>query len=336
MHRSLCHAALAACLVFAATPAATADELKLFDEAHTLNGQEDGVAFQGQVRFHTDATFTGERVYADGRREAISGRVQVVKRDFVLVDASGGAVGVISGASATTSTYSRQGGDTYRWRYDDPADADHATLTLPCKEHTSAVAAKLLFRIGSWNWLLNNNLGKVDRRQGAEIYRSREPKPKHVLKYQQRYGIKTVLSLNGEQDDAVEVEINGQQTTLTMHDFMLRRGLANPHVSMGSTLAPTDDQLVAVFRVLLDDSAKPILLHCTGGADRTGIIAALYQVEFMGRTKQQARKAMRHHMWTAHDGTEIQGAYLDLYQPGHIRHLLQAAGVQIPARYRQP
>ncbi len=41
---------------------------------------------------------------------------------------------------------------------------------------------------------------------------------------------------------------------------------------------------------------------------------------------------MRRYTWTAHDGTEIQGAVIDLYRPGTIRRLLQEAGVQIPAR----
>jgi len=59
----------------------------------------------------------------------------------------------------------------------------------------------------------------------------------------------------------------------------------------------------------------------------------LYRVEFLGASKAEAKAEMRRHMWAARGGTEIQGAYLDLYQPGRIRKLLAAARVKIPARY---
>lgn len=336
MHASLCRATLALCLTALAAGPALADELELFKDALPLEGQEGGLGFKAQVRFHTDATFTGERLWADGRREAVHGTVAIAGRDFVLTEQAGGVIGVIAGGpAATTTTYTREQGKHYVWRYDDPADSDHAVLTLPCREHLTAVAAKVLGRAGTWNFLFHHNLGKVDDTPGLEILRSRQPQPRHIRRYQQRYGIKTVLSLNGRQDEQVEVEVNGQKTKLTLEAYMQQRGLATPHVGMSAQRAPTDAELVEVFRVLLDDSLKPILLHCHGGADRTGIIAALYEVEFLGHSKDEARRHMRHFMWTAHQGTEIQGAYLDLYQPGHLRQLLQATGVPIPARYAQ-
>jgi protein tyrosine/serine phosphatase len=47
---------------------------------------------------------------------------------------------------------------------------------------------------------------------------------------------------------------------------------------------------------------RPILVHCESGADRAGEAAALYQIEYMGRTPEQALEMLtlryRHFAWT--------------------------------------
>jgi protein tyrosine/serine phosphatase len=131
--------------------------------------------------------------------------------------------------------------------------------------------------------------------------------------------------LRGDDPEARPEKVN-------LRDLVKEEGLAHETFRLSARSAPTDDELVAIFKVLLDDSKKPILLHCLGGSDRTGIVAALYAIEFRGASKEEAKKVMRDHMWASHGGTEIQGVYLDLYKPGRLRALLEKAGVPVPPR----
>ena len=130
-------------------------------------------------------------------------------------------------------------------------------------------------------------------------------------------------SLNGDLDKRV---MHGSRA-VNLRRFIAEQGLRHETFSLSASRAPTDDELQKIFWLLRDDSLKPILLHCRGGSDRTGVIGALYGIEFLGQSKEQAKATMREHMWAASGGTEIQGAVVDLYQPGRLRTLLNRFAV---------
>jgi hypothetical protein len=48
-----------------------------------------------------------------------------------------------------------------------------------------------------------------------------------------------------------------------------------------------DEDLNAIM-IILRNAPKPILIHCKSGADRTGLIAALYQYVQEGRSAEEA------------------------------------------------
>jgi protein tyrosine/serine phosphatase len=157
------------------------------------------------------------------------------------------------------------------------------------------------------------------------ILRSREPSPGDILRLEERYGLKTVISLNGDLDKKAWLFARGKEPRqVNLRRFIAERGLRHEVFHMSASRAPSDEELRGVFRLLRDDSLKPALVHCRGGSDRTGVIGALYGIEFLGQTKEEAKATMRQHMWAADGGTEIQGAVVDLYQPGTIRRLLGA------------
>lgn len=41
---------------------------------------------------------------------------------------------------------------------------------------------------------------------------------------------------------------------------------------------------------LYENAPRPILIHCQGGADRTGEAAAMYKIDFMNASKKEALK----------------------------------------------
>jgi uncharacterized protein (TIGR01244 family) len=50
-----------------------------------------------------------------------------------------------------------------------------------------------------------------------------------------------------------------------------------------------DEEIIAALKALRDvEQDGPILIHCQHGADRTGLIAALYRVLYQGWSKEQA------------------------------------------------
>jgi protein tyrosine phosphatase (PTP) superfamily phosphohydrolase (DUF442 family) len=300
---------------------ALGQELRILGE-HATQGSRAGVSFRGTLTIGNLATYASVRTYADGRRESSSGGVALVRRDLVL-----------TGLRGATLTFKRADTkDRVRWEH---RSGDlRIQFEMGPKESRAALLSRTLGRDGALTFLTQNNRGLVDERAGLEIRRSRQPGPKDVLAFKQKGG-RTILSLNGDQRrDVNYTPPGGKRGKVNLQEFIRAQGLKHTWVGMSASRAPSTKELVAVFRVLLDDAQRPVLLHCRGGADRTGVIGALYQIEFLGVSKKAAKAAMRKHMWMASRGTEIQGAYIDLFQKGSLRKLLERAGVKIPARYR--
>lgn len=329
--------ALLTLLCAASLSPALAGELELVGH-HDLSGRIGGREFRGALEVRPDATFTGERRYADGAVEALAGRVAIDGRELVLTPSAGVAGALAGGGPVAERRYERADDErVVRWRLRQGDDVE--TLRQPAKDETKLGLVRRLLKRPVLRWLFKDNLGVFDDRRGAELLRSRLPSPNDLVRLQEDRGVRTILSLNGDLDEEatywedVGPDEPARGRRVNRRDFIAQRGLNHEVFRMSASRAPTDAELVGVFRVLLDDSKRPLLLHCQGGSDRTGIIAALYEIEFLGATKAEARGRMREHLWLATDGTELQGAYLDLYQPGTLRRLLADAGVSVPARY---
>ncbi len=57
---------------------------------------------------------------------------------------------------------------------------------------------------------------------------------------------------------------------------------------MSATTPPTDEELDQFFSLATDRHNNPLWIHCQGGADRTGIMTALYHIEFNNWNKMEA------------------------------------------------
>ena len=49
---------------------------------------------------------------------------------------------------------------------------------------------------------------------------------------------------------------------------------------------------------IFETAPRPILIHCHGGADRTGEASAIYKLEYMAKTKKQALRQLT--LWYMH------------------------------------
>ncbi|HEX8724161.1 MAG TPA: tyrosine-protein phosphatase [Gemmatimonadaceae bacterium] len=92
-------------------------------------------------------------------------------------------------------------------------------------------------------------------------------------------GIKSIVNLRGAHPGAgwYDNEVAVSDSLGVAHfDF----GLSAEHM-----VTPTQiDQILALIR----RAPKPVLIHCQGGADRSGLVAALYEAEIAGRSSEVA------------------------------------------------
>lgn len=102
-------------------------------------------------------------------------------------------------------------------------------------------------------------------RVGAQGWRSAQPAPRHLRRVR-RLGVKTVVNLRGAAGLAPE-----RMEIATCRAL----GLAYREVKLRSRDAPKAETIAEVA-ALLDDIAYPALFHCKAGADRAGLMSALY------------------------------------------------------------
>jgi len=101
----------------------------------------------------------------------------------------------------------------------------------------------------------------------GELYRSAQPSPSQLAFYKDTYGIKTIVNLRGENSGRVwyDKEVAASSRLGIRHlDFRMS---ARQELSQGEATA---------LLSILKQAEKPILIHCEGGADRSGLAAALY------------------------------------------------------------
>ncbi len=103
-----------------------------------------------------------------------------------------------------------------------------------------------------------------------DLYRSEQPDRKGFEEIKAQ-GIRTILNLRPD-----------------LHDDELVQGLGFKMVLVPMTADGfTEEDVIRALRAI-KDSPKPVLVHCKHGADRTGLIIAMYRVVFQDWPKEEA------------------------------------------------
>jgi len=117
------------------------------------------------------------------------------------------------------------------------------------------------------------NLHQVE----SNFYRSAQPDAQGFRALATQYGVRTVVSLRAFNSDEILTRgLNLRLVRFKIHTWHIER-----------------EDVVGALRVLRS-AAKvgPVLLHCQHGADRTGLITALYRILYEGWSKQSATEEM--------------------------------------------
>lgn len=114
----------------------------------------------------------------------------------------------------------------------------------------------------------------------GQLYRSAQPTADQLASYVRANGIKTVINLRGEHRGVAWYD----------REVGMAKDLGIEHIDFGMSAskmisAQTAEEIVS----LMASAPKPILIHCQSGADRSGLVAALYLKKVAGLDDDKAQ-----------------------------------------------
>lgn len=127
---------------------------------------------------------------------------------------------------------------------------------------------------------VSGNFHKVS--PGA-VYRAAQMDGQKLVRWHRDHGIASVLNLRGENDGA-----DWYETEKAITD---RLGIEHINFRMSASKQLTPDE-ARVLMQIMRDAPKPLLIHCMGGADRTGLASALYVAGIDGGTESAAERQL--------------------------------------------
>lgn len=147
------------------------------------------------------------------------------------------------------------------------------------------------------------------------VWRSNQPSPGRLRRYK-RMGIRTVLNLRGE--DSFSFYLFEQETCKEL-------GLELIDLKIYARALVSREQFMKLFEIF-DRIEKPFVLHCKSGADRAGLVSALWLLDKEGVQIPQAKLML-----------SLKYAHLKRTKTGLMDHLLEvyeaeSEGGRMPVR----
>jgi tyrosine-protein phosphatase SIW14 len=149
-----------------------------------------------------------------------------------------------------------------------------------------------------------SNLQKVS----DDLYRGAQP-TKEGIQELKKLGIKTVVNLRSDQSDV---------------DMLKDSGIVYKAIPM-SAAEPTIEEVVTFLRIISDSNNAPVFVHCRYGADRTGMMCALYRIFIQGWSKEAAIEEMTKGGFGFHS---IWGNLVDFIRALNVNEVRQKAALK--------
>jgi len=108
------------------------------------------------------------------------------------------------------------------------------------------------------------------------LYRGAQPQRGGIKKLSE-IGIKTVINLRGVSDE-----------TRTEQTEAEAAGMRYFNIPMSGLGRPSDEQVERAMSIIDNRENWPVFVHCQRGADRTGVIIAVYRISRDHWTEEQA------------------------------------------------
>jgi len=139
-----------------------------------------------------------------------------------------------------------------------------------------------------------------------QAYRSAQPTGDQLVTIIERFSIKTVINLRGPNAGQAWYD-----TELSVCEAM---GVTQVDHRMSAQSLPAPETLEAVIETLLT-AEYPILIHCKGGADRTGLVSVIYRMLVLGHDKSEALAELSFDFYHFRPATPCMDTVAEAYQP---------------------
>lgn len=137
-----------------------------------------------------------------------------------------------------------------------------------------------------------------------EMWRSNQPNPRQIRAHQRERGIQTIINLRGP---------SSRGYYLLEKEACEACGIALVDFQVFSRDTPAVETVLAA-RDLFDTIAYPALMHCKSGADRAGIMSALYMIFRQGQTVAVAKDQLSKKYLHLREGkTGLLDAFFEAY-----------------------
>jgi len=145
------------------------------------------------------------------------------------------------------------------------------------------IAVSILILAAGATYLYIDQIGNFRTVSPGRVYRSGQLTEKQLMEYTKEYGIRSVLNLRGrnEQSDWWKQEIAASS----------RLGLKHYDIGLSSDKEPAEKEVQELVAVL-QEAPKPLLIHCLAGADRSGLVSAMYLYRFERYPYEKARRQL--------------------------------------------
>jgi hypothetical protein len=168
----------------------------------------------------------------------------------------------------------------------------------------------------------------------GQVYRSGQMTSPGFIEAVNRLHLHTIINL---QDDVPDPDVAlGYFTSRTIRESELCRQLGVHYVFLGPDLisrkrVPHDrPPAIDRFLALMDDpETYPVLLHCRAGLHRTGVMVAVYRMEYQGYSHEQAFAEMKSNGfadWPCTTANDYVTQYIDIFQRGIRNHTTLTTG----------
>jgi protein tyrosine phosphatase (PTP) superfamily phosphohydrolase (DUF442 family) len=169
----------------------------------------------------------------------------------------------------------------------------------------------------------------------GQVYRSGQLTAAGLEEALRRYHIRTVINLRDESPDPHLAP--GVPESEVCRRVNARYVFIAPDLIEREELAESRPKAIAEYLAILDDPANyPVLLHCRAGLHRTGVLTALYRMEYQGWSVEEAVHELRRNGfgYTCHAENDYVLQYVLLYQPRAAARESVSAEPDAPARTR--
>lgn len=176
-----------------------------------------------------------------------------------------------------------------------------AALVQPaCAEPASGVAARPIAWAQSIADAHVNNLHRIT----PTLYRSAQLSREDVPELQ-KLGIRKVISFRAfHADDSILAGTQIKMQRIRINTWYIR----------------DEDMVTALKALRTADQDGPVLIHCQHGADRTGLVSALYRMVYQGWTREQALDELQHGGYGFHPIWQNITNYLKHVDVERLRH----------------